>query len=469
MRRYVDDETSDKSYFQTAFENWTELNLSTVFCQFAYECRPLSESLPLIIHHKDKIFDLLCTYIDKRDPYALEPLLDLLAQFTHDLGVTFEPYLERAVTLLASLVAKHVDFQVVEWTFNCLAYILKYLSRLLAPDLRPLYDILAPQLGRQHQKAFVIKFAAEALSFLVRKATGESLLLIVRYAFEDFKNNLDNPKAAAYSRGLLTMFYEACIGVDKSIHSRGPSVLKAMGKVAAENPNPEVDGLIQGVLIALVHHTGHETFAPVIEAVVEMATGLISAEAPSPRDIEMAARMLYTCISVRKGSRIGSANWQSVGDVTSQALEVASKLMSDGQEAKDAMWMALKASTVLMEYGDLDVVISRCARTAERAKEWQNGCLFVPYCEFVAGLGEERFTQFVLPSLQRYDPPSQFCYRMLNSIPGICRTNGSHKRPFSVSLHQNSPSRASFEPRRVTKSSNLVRSFTSARKPSSRP
>lgn len=399
MRRYVDDETSDKSYFQTAFENWVELNLSTVFCQFAYECRPLCESLPLIIHHKDKIFDLLCTHIDKRDPNSLEPLLDLLAQFTHDLGVTFEPYLERAVTTLAGLVAKYADFQVIEWTFNCLAYLLKYLSRLLAPDLRPLYEILAPQLGRTHQKSFVIRFAAEALSFLVRKATGDSLLLIVRHAFNDLIANKDNAKAAGYPRGLMTMFYEACIGVDRSVHSKGPAVFKAMLKAAAENLDQATEDVVQGVLVALVHWTSEETFVPILETVIEFSRSELLLGEPTPKKVQMAARMLYTCISVRKGSRI--ASWKSVGEVVADTVEAAYKISSPEQEAKDAMWMALKASTALMQYADLDVVISKCARTAERAKEWRNGCLFVPYCEFVAGLGPERFTQFVLPSLQR--------------------------------------------------------------------
>lgn len=150
-------------------------------------------------------------YIDLRDVLALEPLLNLLSQFAHDLGATFEPYFGRAVALLSSLVAKHADVSTIEWTFNSLAYLLKYLSRLLVPDLRPLFDILAPLLGREQQKGFITRFAAEALSFLLRKAREEPLRLIIRHIFEDLTKTVDNPGANGYRQGLMTMFMESCV------------------------------------------------------------------------------------------------------------------------------------------------------------------------------------------------------------------------------------------------------------------
>lgn len=108
-------------------------------------------------------------------------------------------------------MAKHADVSTIEWTFNCLAYLLKYLSRLLVPDLRPLFDILAPLLGREQQKGFISRFAAEALSFLLRKAREEPLRLIVRHVFEDFIQTGENPGAKGYKQGLMTMFMEACV------------------------------------------------------------------------------------------------------------------------------------------------------------------------------------------------------------------------------------------------------------------
>lgn len=79
------------------------------------------------------------------------------------------------------------------------------------PDLRPLFDILAPLLGREHQKWFITRFAAEALSFLLRKTREEPLRLIIRHVFEDLIQVVENPGAKDYKQGLMTMFMEACV------------------------------------------------------------------------------------------------------------------------------------------------------------------------------------------------------------------------------------------------------------------
>jgi U3 small nucleolar RNA-associated protein 20 len=371
VRHYVDDEETTKSFFKSSFDNWVELNLSATFTQFVRDATPLCESLPLILHNKDRLFDLLHTYIEKRDTLAVEPLLDLLSQFAHDLGATFEPYLERSVSLLSKLVAKHVDVHTIECTFNCLAYLLKYLSRLLVPDLRPLYDILAPLLGRENQKSFVVRFAAEALSFLVRKAKGEALRLIVRHAFEDLQQNVGKTGASAYSYGLIAMFHEACISVDRTIHSRGPQVFGMMLLVNLEQPDSgsACFGTIQGVLTGLIHHASAETFQPILEVVLEFIGPNTEEVNPSARKIKVAARLLYTCISVRKGGRI--QDWRNVGDAVLNLAHTVDRTPVDNCGRKEAMWHILKAVAVVIGSAEVEVVISRCSRIVEKAKDFE--------------------------------------------------------------------------------------------------
>ncbi|KAI5778586.1 armadillo-type protein [Geopyxis carbonaria] len=402
VRRHIDDEETQSSFFHAAFLKWAELNLSTTFTAAVRELRPLCESLPLILHHKDHIFAILETYIAQRDALALEPLLDLLAQFAHDLGAAFEPYLARAVGLLSALAASHTDFATIEWTFNALAYLLKYLSRLLAPDLRALFDVLAPLLGREPQKRHVSRFAAEALSFLVRKAKGESLTLIVRYVLADLRQHAAEPKAAGYPDGLMTMFYEACIGVDRTIHSRGPAVFEALLWAVLETPDETgvCAQVAQGVLTALIHHTSQDTFSTMLTPFLEFTQTELLQSTPDAQRLALAGRLLYTAIGVRKGSRIG--DWEAVGSVAAKILDAAAKLDGADEAARDAVWQCLRACTMVIQYADLDVVISKCSRTAERARDWHGGALFVPFCEFVSGLGQERFGQFVLPYVQRF-------------------------------------------------------------------
>lgn len=405
MRNYVDDEETIESFFKSALDKWVDLNLSTTFKLFLREARPLCQSLPMVVHNKDRIFDILHSYIGKKDVLALEPLLDLLAQFAHDLGATFEPYLARSVSVLSALVAKYVDVETVEWTFNCLAYLLKYLSRLLVPDLRPLYDVLAPLLGREHQKTFVVRFAAEALAFLVRKAKGDALLLIVRHCFTDLRANAGRKEASLYPTGLMTVFNEACVGVDRTLHSRSPEVFAALLRVAMEQPDHDgvCRNVVSGVLTGLIHHTAPETFQPIMEVIrVFIETELANADSTEVRKAEIAARLLYTSVSVRKGGRI--RDWSAIGDVASSIVDTVQRLSADADKIREAMWPALKAVAVVISIAEVDTVISKCSRIVEKAKDFQNGVLFLPFCEFVAGLHQERFATFVQPYLQRWSP-----------------------------------------------------------------
>lgn len=404
VRRHVDNEETEKSFFHSSLESWVDLNLSATFTEFSREAIPLSESLPHILHYKDVIFELLVKYIDRRDVLALEPLLSLLSQFAHDLGATFEPYFARSVKLLSCLVAKHADVSTIEWTFNCLAYLLKYLSRLLVPDLRPLFEILAPLLGREQQKAFITRFAAEALSFLLRKAREEPLRLIVRHAFEDLIKCDGHPGAKGYRQGLMNMFQEACISVDRTIHSKGPQILRTMLDISLDlsDTSGPCFSVCQGVLISLMHHTTSETFQPALTSIYEFFAELLNADSVTPQRVRMAARLLYTVVTVRKGSRI--MDWQKVAIAAVYILEVGTSLVVEEQaeELNGAVWEGLKAATIILQQADLEIVISRCAKVVDKAREFQNGALFLPFCDFFSAMGPERFKVFILPYFQRF-------------------------------------------------------------------
>ena len=138
-RPNVDNDDSDTatSFFKTGLAYWRELNLSENFTEFVREVEKLCESLPQILHFQHRILDILERYIEKQDALSLEPLLSLLSHLAHDLGARFEQHFQRSLTLVTSIAAKHPDVEVIEWCFTYLAWLFKYLSRLLVTDLRP--------------------------------------------------------------------------------------------------------------------------------------------------------------------------------------------------------------------------------------------------------------------------------------------------------------------------------------------
>ncbi len=186
----AEDLSATTSYLRNGVEKWAELNISASFSSFKREVLPLCESLPQILHFEDKIMGLLASYIGRREKEALEALLDLLTAFAHDLGSRFEKHYARSLGLIVDLASKPQPAEVIEWTFGALAFLFKYLSRLLVPDLRPTYDALSPLLGKSRQPGHIARFAGEAMSFLVKKAAApanrdRALPLIVNHAAAD--------------------------------------------------------------------------------------------------------------------------------------------------------------------------------------------------------------------------------------------------------------------------------------------
>ncbi|KAI6904556.1 putative HEAT repeat protein, partial [Hortaea werneckii] len=205
-REELSEETD--TYFGRSLQEWRDLNLSTTFTTFSREVGPFCDNLPVLLHNEAKIMDLLVAYIERADALAMEPLLSLMSHFAHDLDTRFEKHFERAVATITAVAAKHPDPAVVEWSFTCLAWLYKYLSRLLAPDLRPLYNLMAPYLGKEQQKSFVIRFAAESLSFLLRKAAATyerdevPLDRIVSHILQDCLDSREQRSADLYRQGV---------------------------------------------------------------------------------------------------------------------------------------------------------------------------------------------------------------------------------------------------------------------------
>ncbi|CAK7271318.1 U3 snoRNP protein [Sporothrix epigloea] len=340
------DLSATTSYFRNGLERWTDLNLSRVFTAFRRTVSPLCDSLAQILHFEDRIMDALEKAIrDVQDQddgrESLEPLLDLLTAFAHDLGSRFvaRGYDARAFALLvgvarqngsAGMARSHhqqnheLDVAVIEWTFACLAFLFKYLSRLLVPDLRPTFDILAPLLGRPdflsippaapttpstpstpstnphptqsrslpRVPGHIARFTAEALSFLVRMTANPSrrdsaMPKIVKHIRDDLllateestKNKSSNRKhntAQLYTQGIMTLFAESTKGPSNTLRLSSAELLTGMLHAIPEaelDPQQAALGtpwsdVCCGVLTSVVHHADCDALKPVIEAVL---------------------------------------------------------------------------------------------------------------------------------------------------------------------------------------------------------
>lgn len=216
----------ESSHFASTLSHWKEINISGVFTDFVFEVDKLCQTLPQLLHHQTTLYEQLSNHIAKHDINSLQPLLELMSQFIHDLGEDFMPYYGRFLRLIIDL-AVHTspnDAQnmrnasnCLEWCFNTLAYGFKYLSRTLLKDLRPTFLELSPIL-QATKKPYLSRFCAEALSFLVKKLNPESLEQLVELSINSNTSTLE--KNGQYRETLALLYVEAMKNTKQTFHSK---------------------------------------------------------------------------------------------------------------------------------------------------------------------------------------------------------------------------------------------------------
>ena len=396
-----DDLSATTSYFQTGLSHWKDLNLSENFTAFVREVEPLCDSLVQILHYHQKITDILCKHMEMRDALSLEPLLSLTSHLAHDLGTRFETHFAKVLTLVASLAAKHQSVEVIEWSFTCLAWLFKYLSRLLVPDLRAVYDIMASLLGKELQKKHVTKFAAEAMSFLVRKAALAysknkfRLSTLVDHVMEDLEDMIQQRKdTALYQYGIMTLFAVSIKGINRGLHSCGTTIWMYLFQAVTDKDRPFTLaslGVLRGVTVSILHHTDEIRFLPILTVLLNFISTL--AEFSSPSAVSTCAELLYLAVTVRKGSRI--QDWQPVVDGSVWLLQLHAAL--DKSSDTDKLDYSEMGAAVILQYAPLDLVISKVRLAMDCMLNETRRPNFLLFCNYFCELGRDRFLSLISP------------------------------------------------------------------------
>ncbi|KAJ5230277.1 hypothetical protein N7489_010985 [Penicillium chrysogenum] len=426
---FGEDEDETSSYFRAALDHWFEMNLSDNFTQFVRRVNPLSESFAQVLYHEEKIMGLLVEFIEKRDQLSMEPLLSLLAQFARDLGVKFEKHFATAVTLVSSVAATHPDIEVVEWSFTCLAWIFKFLSRLLVPDLRQLLSIMTPYLGKERQKPFVARFAAESMSFLIRKAglvyykNKAPLETAVSFLFDDISKAADDNKDTEnYREGLMTMFSDAIRGVNNGLHSNGMDILNCvLSQIppTSENHNDPAE-VIFGLVVSLVHATTPDTFGPVLDTVKAYIEDR-SKSAPNP-NLSECCRIMLLIVTTRKGVRI--QNWKTVHQIQVSLLQQVSA--SDVSSA--TISQILTSVAYALQMSPMDELLPFLRPIMDLVSTGQLSKYFLFFCATFSEWGSERFQSLVLSPFQKFINSSwqksewETCFTLLRLHEAGCIT-----------------------------------------------
>ncbi|KAL9636093.1 MAG: hypothetical protein Q9164_003042 [Protoblastenia rupestris] len=392
------------SFFTASLEQWKDLNHSENFTKFVREVEPLSQSLPQVLHYSQRIFDLLAFYIAKEDILSLQPLLSILSNFAHDLDVRFEAYFSQAVTLVATGAARQQNVEAIDWSFTCLAWLFKYLSRLLVPNLRPLFQIMGPFLGKEPQKMHTTRFAAEAMSFLVRKAAvarekhPQYLEIVIDVIQEDFVEAIrkrPNSNVEQYQRGIMTLLVNAIRGVGRSLHSCGIHIYHSLITHALETQagqHLELRAILYGVTISLVHHSDSEGLKPILNCVLNNVDQVT--RNCDGNSIASLAKLLFLLSTVRKGTRI--QDWQAPVNAGLTLLGHSAVC------ADDQMAVVFQMMAVLLQSAPLSVALQNFRVAMETITLDRHDKLFLPFCTYFNSLGQERFGDMLMPYFSKF-------------------------------------------------------------------
>lgn len=413
-----EDISTSTSYLKAGLEKWQELNVSENFIIFLHEILPLCDSLPQILHFEEKIMEILVTNIEKKERESLEPLLELLTDFAHDLGTRFEKHYAKALILITRIAATPQDVEVIEWSFTCLAFMFKYLSKLLVPDLRPTYDLMAPLLGKHRQQPHIARFAAEAMSFLIKKAgspahRAKSLPLIIQHAKMDLQSISETRQFGLYYHGIMTMFAEAMKGNGLSVHTSGPAILEAsitaldVDDLCSTKESPWAD-VICGVLISVIHHTSSDTFKDILDVVLNNAEASMISLDKQPnvyqlRRVLFSARTMGIMAGVRKGTRIGA--WPPLLDTASNILRSISnnsRLLMQNNHSINPWGHLILSISIIIQYAPMDALIPFISNFMDCLIKDPLGTWFLNFCSYLSEAEPERFRSIVLPYFQRF-------------------------------------------------------------------
>lgn len=412
----AEDLSTTTSYLKAGLEKWRDLNMSDTFATFSRDISQMSDSLPQIIHFEDKIMDTFVAYMEKKEKSCLEPLLELITDFAHDLGARFEKHYSKALEMVTSIAGTPQDVEVIEWSFTCLAFLFKYLSKLLVPDLRPTYDLMSPLLGKHRQRPHIARFAAEAMSFLVKKAAApahkeKALPLIVKHAKQDLEIIQETKEFGLYFHGLMTLFAEAMKGNGLAVHTSGPAIFQCLvdaltdEDLATKEPSSWAM-VVCGVLTSVIHHSNLDTLKDIVEVVQNQVSATMGSAKDQSIDLSIPrlaffAKLIGVIAGVRKGSRV--SNWPSLLKSMSDILQFFSKYCQTRLRSDEwHKWNSVVVSTaIIIQYAPMDALITFVSPFMEALTKDPFAPYFLTFCAFLSEGESERFQSIVLPYFRR--------------------------------------------------------------------
>lgn len=379
------------SHFLSTLEHWREVNMSKGFQDLVEVVEPFSMSLPLLLHHKEAVFKALDDSLILNDPLAIPATLELLSQFCHDLGADFMPFYERSLVIICQIALTQTDPGALEIIFNTLAYLFKYLSKVLSKDLGLTLKTLMPLLTVQ-KKDYITRFTSQAVSFLVKKTTSKSYQKLLDDVF-DCPEVLEDA-IPSYHNALSIIFADSFKSASGVLHSKSQLLLPLLVSKCLQHPR--YTAIFNDVVMDLLDYTENVKNAEPLYSLV-----LESIKAFQVTNIDQLAnsgQILYTLSYGESGRRVSCwSNLLSMIEIFKERYNAI--LISDEDDE-----YRLKTLNFVDTMAIWCAVVIRNCDTADLAKyhitifsfmsSLDNGSGFLGFIDNALNLSKDRVMQF---------------------------------------------------------------------------
>ncbi|KAJ1404604.1 Armadillo-type fold [Sesbania bispinosa] len=230
------------SFFRDCLIEWRELNTAEDFISLYEEIMPYTQTLPLVLLHKESLMSKLLSRLHIKARLSLEPILRLIAALSRDLLEEFIPLFPRIVDSVVALLESGADREpdIIEQIFTSWSYIMMYLQKYLIHNPSEVLKVTSKL--RYYPKEYVQHFMAEAMSFVLRNAPDEQLKRGIRRVIAEAV------KKPSPSRefGVEMLLYNIMEGYSSKFHSKAERVLQLL---TSESIYPIGDKADQGKLV----------------------------------------------------------------------------------------------------------------------------------------------------------------------------------------------------------------------------
>lgn len=314
----------------------------------------------------------------------------LVTHFAHDLGPDFEPYFHNTLLLLVHL-SSHDNISIVEWTFNCFAYLFKFLSRLLTADLKPTYDVLAPILGKTQQKKHVARYTAESMSFLVRKCTGDSLTDITNHIVLDVMTT----RRAQFSKAAIDLFTNAMASSGNNLNSRAPSIiLSVLNACAVQEDQVYASDFASGVVASLLHHVRVESSSVLYTPVLEFVDN--NAE----KSLLLCTRIMFVLAGLRQGSRVN--DWMGVYERGIKVISSMKHADIQEQPEEEMLKASMNVCVSILQNSDFRASSAHHRKLLDSAFELYGAERFLTLSDALMNQSQKAFKEFMRSYIEKY-------------------------------------------------------------------